>query len=120
MNTYPGTKRTRRATGSVSTAILWLLLALLAAVAIALPAAAQQRNVFCGERTKIAKALYNNYEETPVASGLAEAGAVIEIFASPQGTWTMLITTPAGQSCYMASGESWENVPQIAGRGTKI
>ncbi len=73
---------------------------------------------FCGERTAITKSLGMKYHEKLVASGLADAGSMIEIFASKKGTWTMIVTSPNGRSCYMASGENWEAMPRLA-QGTK-
>jgi len=73
---------------------------------------------YCGERTEITKSLGMKYREKLVASGLADAGSMIEIFASKKGTWTMIVTSPNGRSCYLASGENWEAMPRLA-LGTK-
>ena len=73
---------------------------------------------YCGERTEITKSLGMKYHEKLVASGLADAGSMIEIFASKKGTWTMIVTSPNGRSCYLASGENWEAMPRLA-LGTK-
>ncbi len=33
---------------------------------------------------------------------------MVEIYATDDGaTWTMVVTTPEGQSCVVASGEAW-------------
>ena len=69
------------------------------------PASAQQ---VCGERTKLMTHLGENYAEAPVAMGLTSAGAVVEVLTSSSGTWTFLVTYPTGQTCMVASGESWE------------
>ncbi len=35
-------------------------------------------------------------------------GRMVEIYATDDGaTWSMVITTPEGQSCVVASGEAW-------------
>ena len=37
-----------------------------------------------------------------------------EFFASKQGaTWTMAVTTPAGLTCLMATGQDWQSVPRL-------
>ena len=43
--------------------------------------------------------------------GVVNAKAVMEIFMSPQGTWTVLVTDTTGTSCIIATGEEWQEVP---------
>ena len=76
--------------------------------ALSLPAMAQ---VVCSERGKFLERLASGFEETPVAMGLASNGSVLEVLASDDGTWTIIVTTPKGRSCVVASGEAWEDVP---------
>ncbi|MCH7943365.1 MAG: hypothetical protein IIB67_09060 [Proteobacteria bacterium] len=71
------------------------------------PAVAQQ---VCGERDKFTNKLENTYAERPIAMGLTEKGAVLEVFASQRGSWTFLITLPSGLTCVVASGQSWETL----------
>ncbi len=47
------------------------------------------------------------YQEAPIALGLMQDGRVLEILASADGTWTVLITKPNGMSCAMAWGKAW-------------
>lgn len=80
------------------------------------PASADAQ-MMCGERGKVADTLEQKYAETPVSIGLANNGAVIEVFAAPSGTWTIIMTQPTGQSCLIGSGENWTNMPKkIAGQ----
>lgn len=37
----------------------------------------------------------------------------IEVYASPDGTWTIVTTRPDGMSCLMAAGQAWETLPLI-------
>ena len=71
------------------------------------PVVAQQ---VCGERDKFTNKLENTYAEHPIAMGLTEKGAVLEVFASQHGSWTFLITMPSGLTCVVASGQSWETL----------
>ena len=83
----------------------------------ALPWTAQAQMV-CGKRSDMVAGLEKNYSEAPVSIGLASNGSVIEIFASPKQTWTIVMTRPDGQSCVLMAGESWEDLPtQIADIG---
>ena len=94
----------------------WLIVGVLfsALVAVIFVVQPAHAGFLCGERTVITKSLGMKYHEKLVASGLADAGSMIEIFASTKGTWTMIVTSPNGRSCYMASGENWEAMPRLA------
>jgi len=73
-----------------------------------LPATAQiNRN--CAPREAVVERLAETYGESLQSIGLGEQGMVIETYASADtGTWTITVTTPNGQTCLMASGQSWE------------
>jgi hypothetical protein len=47
--------------------------------------------------------------------GLAQPGQVIEVFASSNGSWTMVMTMPDGKACLIAAGDNWEIVTKIKG-----
>jgi len=76
----------------------------------AVPATAQTE-LLCGERAKVVAGLEKGYEETPTSMGLASNGAVVEVLASPKGTFTIILTQPNGLSCLMAAGDNWEDLP---------
>ena len=65
----------------------------------------------CGNHDKILDVLGNRFKETRRVMGVVNAKAVMEIFMSPQGTWTMVITNTSGLSCITSSGEEWQEVP---------
>ncbi|MCW8861880.1 MAG: hypothetical protein OQK07_05600 [Rhodospirillales bacterium] len=67
----------------------------------------------CGARGEITDALGKLYAEHAVGMGLATNGGVIEVFASPAGSWTILLTKPDGEACVLSAGESWETLPTI-------
>ena len=75
---------------------------------LSIPAMAQ---VVCSERGKFLERLATGYEESPVAMGLASNGSVLEVLASDGGSWTIIVTTPGGKSCVVATGKAWEEVP---------
>ncbi len=82
------------------------------------PPAAQAQAV-CGEHSDVVSKLKKGHSEDPVSIGLASNGAVIEVFASPSGTFTIVMTLPNGISCLMTAGESWQDLPrQTAGAQT--
>ena len=63
----------------------------------------------CGERGKIIDRLKKVYSEDPASIGVMSNGSIIEVYASPDGTFTVLITAPKGKTCLVASGDSWED-----------
>ena len=74
---------------------------------LASPAAGQMRTV-CLDRDVALKHLAKKYDEVPVAAGLTNQGGLIEVLTTIDGkTWTILITTSNGISCYVTSGEGW-------------
>lgn len=73
--------------------------------------AASRLSVLCGSRDAIHAQLERKYGELPVSRALL-AGRVLEVLASRKGTWTMTMTTPAGASCIVATGEAWQQLQQ--------
>ena len=83
---------------------------------VTLSVSAAQAQSQCAPRKEIVQVLAAKYQENRHALGLINEKAVMEVYISPQGTWTMVVTNEAGMSCIMAAGESWNEKPtQIAG-----
>ncbi len=69
----------------------------------------------CAVRGEALAHLSNKYSEAPVAMGLTNKGAVVEVLTNQNGTtWTIIITMPNGVSCMVAAGECWETIRQVA------
>jgi len=70
---------------------------------------AQQQNRNCAERDRVVERLSSTYGESRQSIGLGANNSVIEVFASAEtGTWTITVTTPAGVTCLVASGQAFE------------
>ena len=70
----------------------------------------------CGPRDQIIKVLNAKFQENQRAIGLINEKAMMEVYISPQGTWTMVVTNDAGLSCVLAAGEAWDEMPtRVAG-----
>jgi hypothetical protein len=67
----------------------------------------------CADHDSIIKALANNYKETRRIMGEVNPDSVMEMFMSPEGTWTMLVTNTKGMTCIAAAGKKWQEVPAI-------
>ena len=87
------------------------LVAVIAAISLASVTGIAEAAPQCGNHDKIIEVLGNKFKETRRVMGVVNAKAVMEIFMSPQGTWTILITDTSGLSCTTASGEEWQDVP---------
>jgi hypothetical protein len=79
----------------------------IAAAATAQPAAAGPA---CGERASLLAHLDAKFAEKPQIIGLSADGGVLEILASANGSWTILITYPKRPTCVVATGQAFENV----------
>ncbi len=69
----------------------------------------------CGERVEMVKALHEQFREEPQAVGKVDSNALIEVFVSHTGTWTILATGTDGKSCLVASGEGWDSQSLVLG-----
>ena len=81
------------------------------------PFAGPMPEAICGERTEMVKALQQQFNEEPQAVGVVDKDAVIEVFVSQAGTWTILATGTDGNSCLVASGEGWDTQQLVIGAG---
>lgn len=63
----------------------------------------------CGTRNDIVKQLSDQFKEQPQAVGMVDKSAVLEIFVSDAGTWTILATGTDGNSCILSAGEGWQD-----------
>lgn len=84
---------------------------------VAFDVQAQQSQPACGPRSEVVGTLERKYHEVPVASGMMPTGLLMEILASPEGTWTIIVTHPQGRSCVFSAGDGWSaDAPKDAGR----
>ena len=74
------------------------------------------QDAHCGQRDDIVSKLGQIFQESPMAMGVVNQNAVIEIFVSSEGTWTILATGTDGQSCVVSSGENWESTSMVIGQ----
>ncbi|MHA3913830.1 hypothetical protein [Halovulum sp. GXIMD14793] len=74
----------------------------------ATPAIAQQH---CGERSAIVEHLSTKYGEQLIGVGLERRNAMVELYVSETGTYTVLVSFPNGRACLVVSGEHWQIRP---------
>lgn len=97
----------------------WVTAGMVLALLLAAVSASAQP-VPCMPRGILVERLQQKYGEQRVGRGLALSGnAVVELFVSADGVWTMFITQPTMVSCLIASGTDWEaTAPKPEGSGT--
>lgn len=59
----------------------------------------------CAPRDQVVAALAERYGETRQVAGIT-GDSLMEVFASPAGTWTLVISRPDGVSCLVAAGDA--------------
>lgn len=80
---------------------------------VAVPSHAQSA---CFEREDALARLQNLHGEAVIARGLTSEGKeMVELLASQDGTWTILVTNTDGQTCMVGSGKAWTRVEKIVG-----
>lgn len=91
--------------------------AAIAMLVIATPSYAQTaaptQQIMCGPRDKFVEQLKVEFDEELESVGVASNGSALEVFTSPEGTWTMLATGPNKISCLLISGDGWISYKRI-------
>lgn len=62
----------------------------------------------CAPRAEILDKLVTRYSEERQSIGIAANNSVIEVFASETGSWSIIATMTSGETCLIATGESFE------------
>jgi len=65
----------------------------------------------CASRSESIAILKDNLGEIKAGHGLSNRGHLVEVFVSPAGNWTILLSRPDGLSCIIDAGEGWAMVP---------
>ena len=77
------------------------------------PADSAAQQIPCNQRNNVLGHLAQKYQELPIAVGVTNRGGLIEVLSTGDGnTWTIILSSPDGQSCMIAAGESWRALPQ--------
>ena len=70
----------------------------------------------CGPRDHTLRQLEGKFKEQVFGRGLGPRGtAMLELFVSKSGSWTVLVSDPKGRSCILAAGEDWHQEKPIFG-----
>lgn len=92
---------------------LGLIVLTAATTAVTTTAATAQSSRNCAPRAAVVERLASTYGESRQSMGLGANNAVVEVFASAAtGSWTITVTTPAGLTCLVASGQHFEELAE--------
>lgn len=94
-----------------------VLAAIVAACVCGPSADALAVEVQCAKHTQLAGMLAKKYSENPIAMGSVNADRFMQLFVSPMGSWTILVTDTEGVACILAAGQNWEKLPLLAEAG---
>lgn len=87
------------------------LISLLLPLTLTAPALAESGGQQCDTRDALIATLAEKYGEVPVAVGEHSNGNKIELVSKSGGdTWSLIVTSPEGWSCFLAAGESWREL----------
>ncbi len=87
------------------------------AAALTVASSEGMAQVTCNQRDNVLGHLAQKYQEVPIALGVTNRGGLVEVLSTGDGkTWTIIISTPDGQSCMVAAGEGWRMIPNAAAR----
>ncbi len=64
----------------------------------------------CASHASVVKMLEGKYKENLAGFGLAGQAALVEVYVSANGSFTVLATNAKGHSCILATGQSWEKM----------
>lgn len=67
-------------------------------------------------REEAVKQLQKTHNEVPTSRGIASNGGMMEVFVSPKGTWTIIITMPNGVMYVVGAGTDWQTHKQKSKR----
>ena len=85
----------------------------LGAILLATDHASAQQNRNCAHRAVVIERLAAQFGETRQSVGLGGKNQVVEMFASTDsGSWTIIVSSPAGLSCVVAAGLGFENLAE--------
>jgi hypothetical protein len=73
-------------------------------LALMLPQAALAQGIPCAPRERMLEIVIDRLGGVRQATGTAGRGAEMELFADPDGGWSLILHLPDGRSCLMANG----------------
>lgn len=75
----------------------------------------------CADWKEITEHLEKEYGEVAVGAGIDISGTrMLEVYASPSGSFTVLVTIAGGDTCLVASGQGWQTLQPKKKQGPEL
>ena len=71
----------------------------------------------CNKHDTVSGVLRSKFGERVAGTGITHDGQLMEIYTSPDGVWTIVLTSPSGWSCLVSSGKFWRLHDVVYGEG---
>lgn len=71
----------------------------------------------CRTHAEIETKLLGDFGERKVGHGVSSDGSLVEVYAGPNGTFTVVKTLPGRASCIVDFGESWQTLAPLEAAG---
>ncbi|MBK20203.1 MAG: hypothetical protein CMM52_15335 [Rhodospirillaceae bacterium] len=81
-----------------------------AAFFISIPTQAQHYPQCTRTLEGLTRQLTDQYDERRAGVGITNGNAMMQLFTSPKGSWTLVLTFPGGPSCIAGAGENWRRL----------
>ena len=81
--------------------------------ALALSTLSAQAQLICGGHGDLVAGLAQAFQQKQIGYGVVGQAAIVEIYVSASGTWSMLVTDVQGRSCIFATGDGWETTDTV-------
>ena len=98
--------------------ILSLFLAILVMAALVAPAAAGHRGKFCLQRSALERMLPTQFGMEVTATGATHNSILAEIWVTPAGKWSFVLTVPRPDgllmACIVEGGDGWGDVSRTS------
>ena len=65
---------------------------------------------FCAKHDALQSILYARFGEQQLGAGTAGQSALVELYVSKKGTFTLVSTDTKGLSCIVGAGDNWEKL----------
>lgn len=92
-----------------------LMTAFMAMLIATAPIAVANAQGPCQDRRAVLDKLAKDFDEAPVAIGMAANGGVLEVLAASadKNSFTIIVTMPNGMACMLASGKHFEMLDAV-------
>jgi hypothetical protein len=77
-------------------------------LALILPQTALAQGIPCAPRERMLEIVIDRLGGVRQATGTAGPGAQMELFADPDGGWSLILHLPDGRSCLLANGADFQ------------